>query len=132
VELARPMRVTFHRAFDEAANLEEALEDVIATGADCLLTSGGAANCLAGAGQIARLVRQAAGRIQIMAGAGLTLDNLKQVTKLTDAPWVHGSLTRRSVGKAKPANLMNADLEADARAVLGILSQAEPVPLMRE
>jgi len=52
VELARPMKVTFHRAFDETPDLGVALEAVIKTRADCLLTSGGAPNVLTGATQV--------------------------------------------------------------------------------
>lgn len=93
-ELARPMKVTFHRAFDEACNLEDALEDVIRTGADCLLTSGGAANVLAGADQIGRLLTQADGRIEIMAGGGLRLANLPEVVRRSRVTSLHGSLGR--------------------------------------
>ena len=71
VAAGRPMKVTFHRAFDEAADLDEALEAVIQTGADCLLTSGGAPDVLAGADTIARLHLQAGPRLKIMAGGGL-------------------------------------------------------------
>ena len=97
VSQARPLSVTFHRAFDETADLIDALESVIQTGADCLLTSGGAADVLTGANSIARLRRQAAGRIQIMAGGGLRLANLVKVVRLTGVSYLHGSLSRRNV-----------------------------------
>lgn len=94
VKLARPMSVTFHRAFDETANLEEALEDVILTGADCLLTSGGAANVLEGAEQIGRLQVQAGDRLEVMAGGGLKLSNLSEVVRRSRVTCLHGSLSR--------------------------------------
>ena len=93
-ELARPMKVTFHRAFDETANLEEALEDVIRTGADCLLTSGGAPNVLEGAEQIGRLQVQAGDRLEVMAGGGLRLTNLPEVVRRSRVTCLHGSLSR--------------------------------------
>jgi copper homeostasis protein len=94
VELARPLNVTFHRAFDETANLEEALEEVIRTGADCLLTSGGAANVLEGAEQIGRLQVQAGDRLELMAGGGLKLNNLSEVVRRSRVTCLHGSLSR--------------------------------------
>lgn len=96
VELARPMKVTFHRAFDETPDQSEALEAVIGTDADCLLTSGGAADVLTGAGQIAQLVRQARERIQIMAGGGLRLATMVELLERTGLRALHGSLTRRA------------------------------------
>jgi copper homeostasis protein len=51
--------LTFHRAFDRTPDLDEALEAVIQTGADCLLTSGGAPNVLTGVNQLKTLVIQA-------------------------------------------------------------------------
>jgi copper homeostasis protein len=95
VEEARPMRVTFHRAFDETPEPGKALEAVIETGSDWLLTSGGRRNVMEGAETLARLVRQASGRICVMAGGGLRLENLAEMVRATGVEWVHGSLLRR-------------------------------------
>ncbi len=92
-EFASPLHVTFHRAFDESPNLTQSLEDVIATGARTLLTSGGAPDVLTGATTLATLVQQAHGRIAIMAGGGLKLESLSELVARTRVPWVHGSLT---------------------------------------
>jgi len=96
VQLASPMKITFHRAFDELVDMEEGLEDVIRTGADCLLTSGGKANVMEGAQQIAALQRQANGRLTIMPGGGLTLANMVEVARATGVSYLHGSLLRKS------------------------------------
>lgn len=94
VELGRPLNVTFHRAFDETSNLIESLEAVIETGADCLLTSGGAVDVLTGAESIAQLRRRAGDRLAVMAGGGLRLNNLVEVVRRTGVSHLHGSLTR--------------------------------------
>jgi copper homeostasis protein len=91
VQLANPLPVTFHRAIDMTPNLSDALEDVIATGARRVLTSGGAPNVTAGAGQIAQLVREARGRISIMPGGGVSQENLASLAKATGATEFHSS-----------------------------------------
>jgi copper homeostasis protein len=127
VELARPMKVTFHRAFDRTPQLGEALEAVISTGADCLLTSGGASNVFAGVEQLRKLVIQAGDRIQIMAGGGLRMASMVEVLRRTGLRCLHGSLTRRN-GECAPENAIKnpADrkakiLEADVRAAMMLL-----------
>lgn len=93
VEEAAPLPVTFHRAFDQAPNLSGALEEVIATGCTRLLSSGGQPNVLSGASRLAALHRQAAGRITVMAGGGLRLDNARMVAKRSQLHSFHGSLS---------------------------------------
>jgi copper homeostasis protein len=117
VELAHSMKVTFHRAFDETRDKAEALEAVIATGADCLLTSGGAPDVLTGAEELDKLVRQAGERIQIMAGGGLRLANLLEVLERSGVPCLHGSLTEREIDQEVDAEI----LEADVRTAVGLL-----------
>lgn len=91
IELARPMKVTFHRAFDMCSNLEQGLEDLIELGCERVLTSGAAASALAGAEQIKALIQQAAGRISIMPGAGVKTDNIAEIIRITGAKEFHAS-----------------------------------------
>jgi len=119
VELARPMNATFHRAFDETRDLHEALERVIETGANNLLTSGGAANVLSGAECLADLQRRAGGRINIIAGGGLRLESLAETVRRSGVFAVHGSLNRRN-GQLKAEDGRKA-LEADIRRAVQLL-----------
>jgi copper homeostasis protein len=128
VELARPMHVTFHRAFDVTSRdeygMDEALEDVIDTGADSLLTSGGAPNVLVGAEQIGRMQALSGDRLEVMAGGGLKLANLVEVVRRSGVTCLHGSLSRmRVAGAGSPANLarLQADLEQDLREAIRLL-----------
>lgn len=86
---ARPLAVTFHRAFDFTADPDQALDDLIALGVDRLLTSGQAASAIEGTGILARLVQRAAGRIVIAAGGGLSEENVLAVIERTGVPEVH-------------------------------------------
>ncbi len=127
VELARPMDVTFHRAFDETPDLREALERVIETGADSLLTSGGAAEVLSGAHFIATLRHLAGDRIHIIAGGGLRLENLVETVRRSGVFSLHGSLSRRNGRPAHQTNgatngaVPSAVLEADVRQAVTLL-----------
>lgn len=101
IEVARPMSVTFHRAFDVSADLRQSLEDVCSTGADRLLTSGGEPDSLQGIETISELVKASAGRIQIMAGGGITAKNVLQILQNTGISEIHVGLAT-PVQNAKP------------------------------
>jgi copper homeostasis protein len=100
IELARPMEVTFHRAFDASRNLAEALEDVVACGADRLLTAGGPEDAMNSLDSLAALQRQAASRIRIMAGGGIRIGNVREVALLTGIGEVHTSLNSKAQNSA--------------------------------
>jgi len=91
-ELARPLPVTYHRAFDEAADLHQALEDVIESGAERILTSGGAKNALEGAAVLAELILGAGERIVIVPGAGISGANIVEIARRTRAREFHSGL----------------------------------------
>lgn len=88
---ARPLKVTFHRAFDECADPARALDDIIGLGCDRLLTSGHEATAYDGRFRIAELVRQAAGRIVIMAGCGVRAGNIDEIERDSHADEFHSS-----------------------------------------
>lgn len=98
VRLAQPLHVTFHRAFDVCRDPFEALEAIIASGCQRLLTSGMENSALAGAVLIKSLIERADGRIEIMPGAGINEANIAEIASITGAKSFHASAktTRRS------------------------------------
>ena len=94
VEQARPMKVTFHRAFDACDDLLRAMENVIAAGADRILTSGGEPEVVAGLSALRALVEAARDRVVIMPGGGITPENFAQVQEATGAWEFHSGLGR--------------------------------------
>jgi copper homeostasis protein len=89
IELARPLNVTFHRAFDMCREPLQALEVLIGLGVERVLTSGQEASCLEGLDLIAALHKQAAGRIIIMPGGGITPANVQRIVAATGVTEVH-------------------------------------------
>jgi copper homeostasis protein len=79
VALARPLSVTFHRAFDVAAEPFRALETLIELGVDRVLTSGQEATVLEGLPLIVELTKRAGDRIVIMPGGGITARNVERI-----------------------------------------------------
>lgn len=89
VTLARPMSVTFHRAFDVCRDPLTALEELIEIGVDRVLTSGQCADALSGAETIKKLVETAGDRITVMACGGIDETNAAEVVAATGAKEFH-------------------------------------------
>ena len=88
---AGDMSVTFHRAFDVCRNPQKALEDIISLGCHRLLSSGQETSAEQGAGLLAELVEQAAGRIIVMPGAGIRPTNIALIEQKTGAAEFHST-----------------------------------------
>jgi copper homeostasis protein len=114
IEFARPLEVTFHRAFDVSTDLDRALEDVIACGADRLLTSGGEPNAIRGTERIARLREAGGDRIRVMAGGGVRESNIRTLVHQTGVREVHTSLGTRSSGQNDHARHAGAQVKIGA------------------
>ena len=89
--LARPLSVTFHRAFDMCRDPHTALAELMDLGVDTLLTSGQAPSAAEGAPLLAELVARAAGLIDIMPGAGINPGNIARIAAATGARTFHFS-----------------------------------------
>ena len=91
VKLAAPVPVTFHRAFDRCPEPLKALEQIIDCGCARILTSGCNPTAMEGADMLQQLVKQADGRITILAGSGVTPENALELRKKTGVSEIHGS-----------------------------------------
>lgn len=114
VELAYPLGVTFHRAFDRTADAYKAMEDIIEIGCERILTSGQKPNAIEGADLIAQLIKQADERISIMPGSGVRSDNIMELVKKTGATEFHTS-ARINTGSRMQYN--NAAMNENLRSV---------------
>ncbi|MGI6879126.1 copper homeostasis protein CutC [Microbacterium sp. gxy059] len=124
--------ITFHRAFDQMADRRAALDVLVGLGVTRVLTSGGAGRAIDATDELRALVAHADGRIQIMAGAGVTSQNVAELAA-TGVDAVHASAKRTvveqltvSLGSGAPAGesgYATAD-EAEARAIRAALAGA--------
>ncbi|MCD7098712.1 copper homeostasis protein CutC [Stenotrophomonas sp. MMGLT7] len=132
VSAAGTLGVTFHRAFDASRDLAQSLEEVIALGCERVLTSGGRADAWSGREAIAQLVRQARGRIRVMAGAGVTPLNAVALAAATGVAEVHASAKRPHATAMRHLNPHLAGLaadwseshEAEVRGLVAVLAAA--------
>jgi copper homeostasis protein len=114
VERARPLSVTFHRAFDMVPDLPKALEDLIRTGANRILTSGGEAKAEDALETLATLVQMAGSRIAILAGGGIRAHNAKRIVESTGAREIHVGQSGVEVCMASAANHRNNRVQIGA------------------
>ena len=121
VACARPMEVTFHRAFDYCRNLPQALEVLVRHGVQRVLTSGGAASVGGGVEMLKQLVQQAKGRIVVMPGGGVTASNIKDLACATGAREYHGTFkqTIKDCGSLGKEDVTSSD---DVKAALAVLA----------
>lgn len=134
VDWAYPMPVAFHRAFDVTRDAGEALEAVIRTGAIRILTSGQRASAEAGLSVLSQLARQAAGRIEIMGGVGVSARNAALFTDIgMDALHLSGKTSEPSPMIYRRPNIPMASavlaeyerIEASADAIERVVSQVK-------
>lgn len=125
VTLAQPLEVTFHRAFDACADQTQALENVVALGCQRILTSGGQPSATAGQDQLAALVAQAAGRVRIMPGAGITGANLRTLIAHTGAQDFHASAKRTLPAVSADGLFQTELLKTDTTLVAELVAQLD-------
>lgn len=89
IALARPLPVTFHRAFDMTRDPFDALDTLIGLGVERVLTSGQEPSVIEGLSLIIELVKRAAGRIIVMPGGGITARNVARVVEEAGVAELH-------------------------------------------
>jgi len=91
VEEAKPMKITFHMAFDSIEDKKGAIDELVELGVHRILTKGGMENALAGKDVLRDLVEYANDRIIIMPGKGVNKENRDYILEYTGAKEIHGT-----------------------------------------
>ncbi len=96
VQLAKPMRCTFHRAFDKTENIFNSLQDVIDCDFTCILSSGGSGNAADNLDNLKKLIELAGERITIMPGGGVRSNNIFEIIQSTNCKEIHSAAINKS------------------------------------
>jgi copper homeostasis protein len=96
IDSARPLSVTYHRAFDLTPDPLEALDSLLELGVNRLLTSGQAECAMQGSDLIRELVGRAGNGLAVMAGAGIRPQDVATLIRTTGVREIHTS-ARESV-----------------------------------
>jgi copper homeostasis protein len=137
VDLAYPMNVTFHRAFDMCNDPFNSLEDVVVTGASRILTSGQKNQAGEGIDLLNQLVKMANGRIIIMAGGGINNSNVEHIIRSTNVTEIHmsGRKTIQSEMEYRKNNVSmtgNQNMSEFIRKVADIEKIREVIKIMKQ
>lgn len=127
IDIAGPMQLTFHRAFDHCKDMERALEDIIRLGFHRILTSGGEVHAHQALSRLRHLNDRANGRICLMPGSGLNRSNIEMLARETGAKEFH-STAKFGIPRSVADELSFFDTDPDEvramRQVLDRLSEA--------
>jgi copper homeostasis protein len=115
VQLAYPMEVTFHRAFDRAVNPFEALEDIISIGCTRILSSGQRPTAMEGISLLNELIRQADERIIIMPGGGIRANNIVSIAQQAGADQFHSAATMKTPSRMNFINNAMSEVLEDVK-----------------
>ncbi|HNE98492.1 MAG TPA: copper homeostasis protein CutC, partial [Cyclobacteriaceae bacterium] len=113
IDMARPLKVTIHRAFDMTRDPFQALEDCIEVGFDRILTSGQKAKAFEAVDLIAELVKRADGRISIMPGSGVNESNVVELVSKTGVKEIHFSASA----------MKDSEMQFQNKAIAGLGSE---------
>jgi|LGVE01.1.fsa_nt_gb copper homeostasis protein len=79
VELSKPMKFTFHRAFDMTKGYKKSIAELIDIGVDIVLTSGMENKAEDGLAVLKELVETSRGEIEILVGSGVNPNNMEKI-----------------------------------------------------
>jgi copper homeostasis protein len=131
VAFASPLKVTFHRAFDMCQDPMQGMEDIIKTGCVRILTSGQKPTAVEGIAVLQEMQIKANNRIEIMAGAGITDQNISTLLEkgikhvhLTAKKYYPSKMQFRQSNISMASTLQNNDeyriMEADIEQIRAI------------
>ena len=121
--MAGDMEIVCHRAFDFTTDPAAALEQLIALDYRRVLSSGQSATAHEGRFLLKKWVEQAAGRISVMPGAGISADNIRAIAETTGAQEFHFTGKKKVVGQMDIPGLESWYWESDEGLIKEIMSR---------
>ncbi len=123
-KMAADMEIICHRAFDFTAEPSAALEQLIKLGYKRVLSSGQSPSACEGRFLLKKIMEQAAGRISVMPGAGISAENIREIAVATGAEEFHFTGKKKVAGKADIPGLESWYWESDEATIQEIMNAA--------